>query len=61
MYLDAIQFKVRDSGHVKTRRSIWRLGSRVDGLKEVLGLWIAQTEGAILAASGNGTEESRGY
>ena len=32
----------------------------VRGLKEVLGMWIAQTEGAkFLAAGGDGTEESR--
>jgi putative transposase len=46
MYLDAIQFKVRDSGHVKNKAIYLAIGITVKGLKEVLGLWIAQTEGA---------------
>src|SRR5690242_1836466 len=46
MYLDAIQFKVRDSGHVKSKAIYLAIGVKMDGLKEVLGLWIAQTEGA---------------
>lgn len=46
MYLDAIQFKVRDSGHVRNKAIYLAIGIRMDGVKEVLGLWIAQTEGA---------------
>ena len=46
MYLDAIQFKVRDSGHIKNKAVYLAIGVRMNGLKEVLGLWIAQTEGA---------------
>jgi putative transposase len=46
LYLDAIQFKVRDNGHVKSKAIYLAIGVRMDGLKEVLGLWIAQTEGA---------------
>jgi len=46
MYLDAIQFKVRDNGHVKNKAIYLAIGVTMDGLKEVLGLWIAQTEGA---------------
>ena len=46
MYLDAIQFKVRDGGHIKNKAVYLAIGIRMDGLKEVLGLWIAQTEGA---------------
>jgi putative transposase len=46
MYLDAIQFKVRDSGHVKNKAVYLAIGITLSGLKEVLGLWIAQTEGA---------------
>jgi putative transposase len=46
MYLDAIQFKVRDSGHVRNKAIYLAIGVTLDGLKEVLGLWIAQTEGA---------------
>jgi putative transposase len=46
VYMDAIQFKVRDSGHVKNKAVYLAIGMTMDGLKEVLGLWIAQTEGA---------------
>lgn len=46
MYLDAIQFKVRDSGHVRNKAIYLAIGVTLSGLKEVLGLWIAQTEGA---------------
>src|SRR6267142_1730002 len=46
VYMDAIQFKVRDNGHVKSKAIYLAIGVKLDGLKEVLGLWIAQTEGA---------------
>lgn len=46
MYLDAIQFKVRDNGHVKNKAIYLAIGLTMEGMKEVLGLWIAQTEGA---------------
>ena len=46
IYLDAIQFKVRDGGHVRNKAIYLAIGITLSGLKEVLGLWIAQTEGA---------------
>lgn len=46
VYMDAIQFKVRDNGHVKSKAIYLAIGVTLEGLKEVLGLWIAQTEGA---------------
>lgn len=46
MYLDAIQFKVRDNGHVRNKAIYLAIGVTIEGFKEVLGLWIAQTEGA---------------
>jgi putative transposase len=46
LYLDAIQFKVKDSGHIRNKAIYLAIGVGLDGLKEVLGLWIAQTEGA---------------
>lgn len=46
LYLDAIQFKVRDSGQVRNKAVYLAIGVGLDGYKEVLGLWIAQTEGA---------------
>src|SRR6266508_6884175 len=46
VYMDAIQFKVRDSGHVRNKAIYLAIGITLSGMKEVLGLWIAQTEGA---------------
>ena len=46
IYLDAIQFKVRDNGHVRNKAIYLAIGVTIRGLKEVLGLWVAQTEGA---------------
>src|SRR5213078_4759231 len=46
IYMDAIQFKVRDSGHVRNKAVYLAIGITMEGLKEVLGIWIAQTEGA---------------
>lgn len=46
LYLDAIMVKVRDGGHVSNRAVYLAIGVTMSGVKEVLGLWIAQTEGA---------------
>jgi len=46
MYLDAIQFKVRDGGQVRSKAIYLAIGVTMAGFKEVLGMWIAQTEGA---------------
>ena len=43
---DAIRVKVRDEGVVKNKAVYLALGMNLDGIKEVLGLWIEQTEGA---------------
>lgn len=45
-YLDALHFKVRDAGHVRNKAVYLAIGVSVGGGKEVLGMWIAQTEGA---------------
>jgi putative transposase len=46
IYMDALQFKVRDSGHVRNKAVYLAIGVNMSGVKEVLGMWIAQTEGA---------------
>ncbi|MBB5447987.1 transposase-like protein [Paraburkholderia sp. WSM4177] len=46
VYLDCIHVKVRDSGAVRTKAVYLAIGVNMAGHKEVLGLWIAQTEGA---------------
>jgi len=46
VFLDAIRIKVRDEGTVRNKAIYVALGVRHDGTKDVLGLWIEQTEGA---------------
>ncbi len=46
VFLDALRVKVRDEGTVRNKAVHVALGVRPDGAKEVLGLWIEQTEGA---------------
>jgi putative transposase len=46
VFFDAIRVKMRDEGSVKNKAIYVALGVRADGRKEVLGLWIEQTEGA---------------
>ena len=46
VYLDCIHVKVRDGGVVRTKAVYLALGINMAGEKEILGLWIAQTEGA---------------
>jgi putative transposase len=46
VYLDCIHAKVRDAGAVRTKAVYLALGINLAGEKELLGLWIAQTEGA---------------
>ncbi len=44
--LDAMRVKIRDEGVVRNKAVYLALGVDRDGRKEVLGLWIEQTEGA---------------
>ena len=46
VYLDCIHAKVRDSGAVRVKAVYLALGVNLHGQKELLGLWVAQTEGA---------------
>lgn len=46
VYLDCIHVKVRDAGTVRTKAVYLALGINMSGEKELLGIWIAQTEGA---------------
>lgn len=46
LYLDALQVKVRDGAHIRNKAIHLAIGINLAGTKEVLGLWIAQTEGA---------------
>ena len=46
IYLDCIHVKVRDAGVVRNKAVYLALGVNLNGEKELLGIWIAQTEGA---------------
>src|SRR5512146_1242928 len=46
IFFDAIRIKVRDEGTVHNKAVYVALGVRADGTKEILGLWIEQSEGA---------------
>ena len=46
VFFDAIRIKIRDEGFVRNKAVYIALGIQADGTKEVLGLWIEQTEGA---------------
>lgn len=46
LFIDALVVKVRDNGHVRKKSLYVVLGINTEGRKEVLGLWMADTEGA---------------
>src|ERR1700757_4248201 len=46
VYLDAMMVKMRDNGHVQNQAVYVVLGVDREGAKDVLGLWVAQQEGA---------------
>ena len=46
IFFDALRVKIRDEGLVRNKAVYVALALNSDGEKEVLGLWIEQTEGA---------------
>ena len=46
VYLDAIRVKVRQEGRVLNKAVYLAVGVTLEGIKEVLGMWAAETEGA---------------
>ncbi|MBV5819022.1 IS256 family transposase [Pseudomonas aeruginosa] len=46
VFFDALRVKIRDEGIVRNKAVYLALGMCCDGRKEILGLWIEQTEGA---------------
>jgi putative transposase len=46
VFFDALRVKIRDEGTVKNKAVYLALGIQGDGTKDVLGLWIQQSEGA---------------
>ena len=46
VFFDAIVLKVRDEGRILNKAAFLAVGIGMDGLKEVLGIWIEKNEGA---------------
>ncbi len=46
VYFDAIRVKVRDEGHVINKAAYLAIGVRLDGIKDILGIWLEKEEGA---------------
>jgi putative transposase len=46
VFFDALRVKIRDEGFVRNKAVYIALGVMPDGTKDILGLWIEQTEGA---------------
>lgn len=46
VYFDALRVKIRDEGMVQNKAVYLAIGITCQGAKEVLGLWVEQTEGA---------------
>jgi putative transposase len=60
LYLDALQVKVKSQGRVSNKAIYLAFGVNLQGLKEVLGMWAADTEGArVLDADRDGVEDER--
>jgi len=46
IYLDAIRVKIRHNGQIQNRAIYLAIGITMEGVKEVLGMWAAENEGA---------------
>lgn len=46
VFFDAIFYKVREDGKVKSKAAYSCLGVNIEGKKDLLGLWVAETEGS---------------
>jgi len=46
LYLDALMVNIRDEGHIRKKAVFLALGVNMEGHKELLGIWIENTEGA---------------
>lgn len=46
VYFDAIRIKIRDEGRVINKAAYLAIGIGMDGIKDVLGIWLEKNEGA---------------
>jgi hypothetical protein len=60
LYMDGLWFKVRDAGKIVSKCAYIAMGINEQGYKEVLGIWISETEGAKLWLQILGELKNRG-
>jgi len=60
VYMDAIHFKIRDDGRIMSRAAYVCLGINKEGYKDILGIWIGESEGAKFWLSVCNELKSRG-
>lgn len=60
VYFDALRVKVRDEGRVRNKAVHLAVGVTCGGLKELLGMWTGQTEGASFRLNVMNELKSRG-
>ena len=46
VFFDAVRMKIRDEGHVVNKAAYLAVGIGMDGIKDILGIWIEKNEGA---------------
>lgn len=44
VFMDAIHYKVREEGRIKSKAAYVVLGIDLDGFKDILGIWIGESE-----------------
>lgn len=44
VFMDAIHYKVREDGQIKNKAAYVVIGVNIDGFKDILGIWIGQSE-----------------
>lgn len=57
VYMDCIVVKVRQNGSVINKAVFLALGINTEGQKELLGMWLAENEGKVLAKRADGAEK----
>ena len=60
IFLDALRIKVRDGGRVVNKSAYLAIGVDMDGVKHILGIWLAKEEGASFWAHVCANIASRG-
>lgn len=60
VYFDAIHFKVRENGRIVSKAAYTALGIDTEGKKDILGIWVGESEGATFWLSVMNELKNRG-